>query len=221
MDLVTMQLLREAAGSALPICMDTKTGMIVVPDCANMAVSLPPRTGRHSVKKSDDRRAEIIDKLADYVLAEGLSASSLRPLAEAVGTSDRMLLYYFRDKAELISAVLERISARFAAHLQSALAGRPLAYEALRGKVLKIVLAREAWPYMSVWLEIAARAARGDPFYRAVGEQLATGFLAFTEARLAVPGRRRRAEALRLLTDVEGTMLLAALGLADASRKSL
>ena len=39
----------------------------------------------------EDRRALLLGKLADHVLAHGLSASSLRPLAKAAGTSDRML----------------------------------------------------------------------------------------------------------------------------------
>jgi AcrR family transcriptional regulator len=170
------------------------------------------------VTKSDDRRAAIIDKLADYVLAEGLSASSLRPLADAAGTSDRMLLYYFKDKADLISAALERVSLRFAGHLQSELSGKRLPYEQLRKKVLKIVLAPESWPYMRVWLEIAANAARDDAFYRAVGEQIARGFLAFTEAQLDAPPAKRRAEALRLLVTIEGTMLLKSMGLDEVAR---
>jgi len=39
-----------------------------------------------------DRHDALIDWLADHVLAHGLSASSLRPLAKAAGTSGRMLL---------------------------------------------------------------------------------------------------------------------------------
>ena len=48
--------------------------------------------------EASDKRAALIDKLADHVLADGLLHASLRPLAKAVGTSDRMLLYYFKDK---------------------------------------------------------------------------------------------------------------------------
>jgi AcrR family transcriptional regulator len=160
----------------------------------------------------------MIDKLADHVLAEGLSASSLRPLADAAGTSDRMLLYYFKDKADLISAALERVALRFAGHIQTELSGKRLPYEQLRKKILKIVLAPASWPYMRLWLEIAANAARNDPFCRAVGEQIARGFLAFTEEQLDAPPARRRAEALKLLVTVEGTMLLKSLGLDEVAR---
>lgn len=81
------------------------------------------RQGR--VTKPETRRAEIIERLTDHVLAHGLSASSLRPLAKAAGTSDRMLLYYFKDKAEIISAVLQLISARLLVMLGDRAAHEP------------------------------------------------------------------------------------------------
>src|SRR6187200_3709684 len=36
----------------------------------------------------------------------GLIGLTLRPLAAAIGTSDRMLLYHFRDKDDLLATVL-------------------------------------------------------------------------------------------------------------------
>ena len=58
------------------------------------------------------RREEAIERMADHLLAEGLGAATLRPLAAAAGTSDRMLLYYFNDKDELLSATLHRVAER-------------------------------------------------------------------------------------------------------------
>ena len=53
-----------------------------------------------------DRREELANAATDHVLAHGLIGLSLRPLAAAIGTSDRMLLYHFRDKADLLATVL-------------------------------------------------------------------------------------------------------------------
>lgn len=53
-----------------------------------------------------DRRAELTEAALAYVLANGLIGLSLRPLAARLGTSDRMLIYHFRDKAGLIAEVL-------------------------------------------------------------------------------------------------------------------
>lgn len=62
------------------------------------------------MRKADTRRQQILERLADHVLAHGMQAASLRPLAAAAGTSDRMLLHYFADKEELITATLALVA---------------------------------------------------------------------------------------------------------------
>ncbi len=171
---------------------------------------------------SDDRRSAMLDLLTDYVLAEGLAAASLRPLAHAAGLSDRMLLYYFKDKAAVIAAVLERISARLVALLGDRTGKRRLPIAALRREITAIVLADDLWPYMRVWLEVASRAGHGDPFYRATGEQIARGFLAWGAAQLDSPTPEQRdADAATLLVTIEGMVLLKSVGLDDVCRAAL
>jgi AcrR family transcriptional regulator len=53
-----------------------------------------------------DRRQALAEGATDYVLEHGLIDLSLRPLAAALGTSDRMLLYHFSDKHDLVATVL-------------------------------------------------------------------------------------------------------------------
>jgi AcrR family transcriptional regulator len=52
------------------------------------------------------RREELAEAATDYALEHGLIGLSLRPLAEAIGTSDRMLLYHFDDKDDLVATIL-------------------------------------------------------------------------------------------------------------------
>lgn len=52
------------------------------------------------------RKAELITRLLEYSAAHGLSNMSLRPLAAAVGSSPRVLLYFFGSKEGLIREVL-------------------------------------------------------------------------------------------------------------------
>ena len=66
---------------------------------------------------ADTRRDAIVDRVADYLLAHGLDAATLRPLARAADTSDRMLLYYFPDKQALLAAAADRLSQRLIALL--------------------------------------------------------------------------------------------------------
>ena len=65
-----------------------------------------------------DRRAELTEGALDYVLSNGLVGLSLRPLAAALDTSDRMLVYHFGSKERLVSAVLDRAQRRFSASLE-------------------------------------------------------------------------------------------------------
>jgi AcrR family transcriptional regulator len=65
------------------------------------------------------RRAAVLDRAADYVLERGLAGLSLRPLAKALGTSPRMLLYDFGSKERLIHDVLAEIRRREAGLLEA------------------------------------------------------------------------------------------------------
>ncbi|MEM8825682.1 MAG: TetR/AcrR family transcriptional regulator [Pseudomonadota bacterium] len=160
----------------------------------------------------------MLDALADAVLANGLDAASLRPLAKAVGTSDRMLLYYFADKTALLTATFDRVLARLMPLLDAQTGDVPETPDRLRRRIGEFVLDEALWPYMRLWLEIAARAASGDPLYRDVGGRMGRGFRDWIEAQLAIedPDTRRRATA-RLFATIEGMVLLNALGLDEIS----
>ena len=58
------------------------------------------------------KRDDLTEAATDYVLAHGLIGLSLRPLAAGLGTSDRMLIYHFGSKDELVAAVLEKSNER-------------------------------------------------------------------------------------------------------------
>jgi AcrR family transcriptional regulator len=170
--------------------------------------------------KSDDRRAALLDRLADHVLREGLLASSLRPLAQAAGTSDRMLLYYFKDKSDVIAAVLGHIAARLTLLLDAQTSAVPLPLDRLRAHLWTSLSAEALWPYMRLWLEIAAMSARGDPLLGAVGQAIGRGFLAWGAAQLDCPVEaERERQAAQLLVSIEGMVLLKAIGLDDVNAK--
>lgn len=65
------------------------------------------------------RRDDLVQQATDYVLEEGLIGLSLRPLAAAIGTSDRMLNYHFGSKDELVASVLGVSSERSAAQIRA------------------------------------------------------------------------------------------------------
>lgn len=54
-------------------------------------------------------KAQLIDLIVAEVAANGLADRSLRDLAEAVGSSHRMLLYHFGSRAGLVAAIVEAV----------------------------------------------------------------------------------------------------------------
>lgn len=166
------------------------------------------------LSKTDERRSAIVDRLADHVLAHGLVSASLRPLAKAAGTSDRMLLYYFADKSELLAATLQRIAERMTMALGEQVAPERLRLAELQKRLAGLLFEDRFWPYMCVWIELASRSARGDALYAPIAAAIGQGFLAWGEAQLAADSDEARArDAAKLLVAIEGMVLVRAIGL--------
>ena len=172
----------------------------------------------------DERREAAIERMADHVLSEGLGAATLRPLAAAAGTSDRMLLYYFADKGELLTATLERIAARMMAQLDGAIPAEPRRpFPALLEQVWAAMASESLRPYMPLWLDLASGAARGLQPHREIAGDIADGFLAWVAIRLQREGDAPSSAPL-FLASIEGMYLLEAIGrsaLADAAAAEL
>ena len=165
----------------------------------------------------NDRRAALLDPVCAHLLAHGIGGSSLRDLAAAAGTSDRMLLYYFRDRSDLMSAAMGRLAEILRQRLDAARAPALLPEPALRARLVAMALDDGVWPFMQVWLEIAAKGARGDPLFRETGERIGRGFLEWIAAQSDAPtGPARAAVAARLLPVLDGLILLKAVGLAGS-----
>jgi AcrR family transcriptional regulator len=69
--------------------------------------------------RDTSRRDEVAQAATDYVLEHGLVGLSLRPMAAYLGTSDRMLLYHFASKDDLVAAVLRVSNDRSVAEIRA------------------------------------------------------------------------------------------------------
>jgi AcrR family transcriptional regulator len=58
---------------------------------------------------NDRRPEELLEAIVNCLAKKGLRALSLRPLARDVGSSPRVLLYYFGSKEQLTAKVFERV----------------------------------------------------------------------------------------------------------------
>ena len=64
-----------------------------------------------AARQDSARKRQMLDAAYDYVIEHGLTELSLRPLAEAIGSSPRVLLFLFGSKDGLVQALLARARA--------------------------------------------------------------------------------------------------------------
>lgn len=103
------------------------------------------------------RREELLERSYRYVLEHGLGSLSLRPLAAAVGSSPRVLLYLFESKDGLVRALLARAR-------EDELAALALGREPLPGSLPAVAEALWTWlaapdrrALLTLWTESYAR----------------------------------------------------------------
>lgn len=109
------------------------------------------------------RRTQLLDALIEAFAAGGIGARSLREVAEAVGTSHRMLLHHFGSRDELLLAIVEEVERRQAATLADLPHNPADAVAAMWADLRR----PELWPFERLFFECYARAAQGEvPFVR-------------------------------------------------------
>lgn len=147
--------------------------------------------------------------MAAHVLRDGLNTASLRPLAAAAGTSDRMLIYHFGSKDALIAALLEHLAQQLAAGLDALLPPEPFESEAeLIRTVITIMRSEQVAPYTRVWLDIVSGAAQGQSAHAASGQRIIDIYIDWIAPRH--PGGRDAAPSA--LAVIEGIVVLDAVG---------
>jgi AcrR family transcriptional regulator len=141
------------------------------------------------------RQEELLERAYEYVLDHGISNLSLRPLAQAIGSSPRVLLFLFGSKHGLIRALLARGRAEQTALARQVAHQRPDAGLAdLTTAIWDWVAAPRHRPLAILWLESYARSlAEPDGPWAGFAEQTVADWL--TILADAQPAARRRTKA--------------------------
>ena len=159
----------------------------------------------------DEGRRQVQTALALHLLNTGLSRTSLRQLAGAAAISDRMLLYYYTDKAEALAAAMAAVAAGLAEQLEAAVPSTGLlSARELVSTAAQFTIGTAVRPYMRLWIEVVAAAARGEAPFPLVASQIADGFIAWTETRLDPAGLADpRATATGIVALIDGLAVIA------------
>ena len=159
-------------------------------------------------KSKPDKRL-LLSALANHVLQHGLNSASLRPLAAAAGTSDRMLIYHFGSKDALIDELLVFLGQRMAVGLDAAIPPERFETEGqLVATVVGLMRSDAFSPYIRVWLDIVSAAAQGSEMHRNTGSTIIGVVLEW----LAIRHPDGHAGAPFALTFIEGTLVMDAVG---------
>ena len=154
-------------------------------------------------------KQSLLAELARHVLANGLNTASLRPMAAAANTSDRMLIYHFGSKDGLIAALLEYLADEMAKGLETALPPKTFATEReLVETIVRLLRSPDFKPYSRIWLDIVSAAAQGNTSHQAAGHAVIQMFLDW----VAVRHPDGMDGAPFALTFIEGTLIMDAVG---------
>jgi AcrR family transcriptional regulator len=114
------------------------------------------------------RKEILTDELVGYLLEHGLSDLSLRPLADALGTSARLLIYHFESKEGLLAEVLDSMQTRLRMSFGGMLerrAGRPGRSERPLKLFWDWAVADENYPYLKLLYELQILAVQNPAAY--------------------------------------------------------
>jgi AcrR family transcriptional regulator len=112
-----------------------------------------------------ERRRQLLEALIEAFAGGGIGDRSLREIAEAVGTSHRMLLHHFGSREELLLTIVDEVERRQMSTLSEAGTEPADAMAAMWADVRR----PELRPFERLFFECYARGAQGEqPFARMV-----------------------------------------------------
>ncbi|EHR51737.1 transcriptional regulator [Saccharomonospora marina XMU15] len=105
------------------------------------------------------RKTELLERAYRYALEHGIAGISLRPLAAAIDSSPRVLLFLFGSKEELVRALLARARAEELALLERLRAGarQPLGLAVVVEHLWEWLAAEQRCGLLKLWVEGYAR----------------------------------------------------------------
>lgn len=126
-------------------------------------------------------RDRLLAKIVDWYAANGVGDTSMRTLAAAVGTSNRMLNYHFGSREELLAAVVEEICRAEQQALDDLVEMFDDAYDAAVAYWHRV--ADTAQAFAPLFFELSTHTMYGKPYAEQLRELVTRGWVdAFTRA---------------------------------------
>jgi len=162
------------------------------------------------LRQKSQRREDLLQASIEYILEKGVADLSLRPLAAAVGSKARLLVYHFGSKdalvAEAMILIRNRAQQAFVEVARSAQATTPF-------QIMQVfwrwATTRQREPYLRLLFEVHGLALQKPAHYGRYLEGALTGWveLMATVLPASLAQARRRAVATLAVSAVLGLLL--------------
>ncbi len=160
----------------------------------------------------NDKKSQFAERVVGHLLSEGLSDSGIRALAKSASTSDRMLIYYFGSKEQLIKDAMALVVHGLADQLDTLVGSERKSRKRLLEELTAACSAPAFFPMIQLWFEAVGLAARNVSPYQEISKDIARVFIDWLEQHLKDGGRD---QAVDLFAHLEGRMLLHVIGWAS------
>ena len=165
-------------------------------------------------------KAEILDGALAAAFDDGLSALTFGRVAKRLGISDRVVVYYFPSKDDLVGDVLVAMGTKLQETLAPAFVAPADDHLGLLRKAWPMLARTEADPVFALFFEASGLAATGREPYRTLLPQLVEAWIAWAAEFIRGTAARRRAEAEAAIAVIDGLLLLRQLAGPDAAQRA-
>lgn len=153
-------------------------------------------------------KADLLDEALAAAFDDGLSQLTFGRLAKRLGISDRIVVYYFPTKADLIGEVILAMGARLQETLAPVLQERAADHVALISAAWPVVATPEADPVFALFFEANGLAAAGREPYRSLIPAIVELWIAWAADFVDGTPAERRTEAETAIALLDGLLLL-------------
>jgi AcrR family transcriptional regulator len=165
-------------------------------------------------------KAEILEGALSAALDDGLSQLTFGRLAKRLGISDRIIVYYFPTKDDLITEVVVSMGLRLQETLAAAFSAPAPDYTELVRAAWPVLARPEADPIFALFFEANGLATAGRDPYRTLVPELVELWIDWASHFIEGTPAQRRTDAETAIAIIDGLLLLRLLGGADAADRA-